>query len=292
MGLPFASRQVMCDLSRCLKIFVCLTAFAAVGRAQSTIGSEGQDFRHATGDIWSIWTSPARGTAGDIAPALGGLGLIGAIGLRDSAIWAWMNAHSDALPMRMLRPIREDWKLPLFEFGSGQILLPVAGIMYTAGRLSHDVDLRDAGLGCAAGHLASLGVRDVIYKTISRARPRETSDPDEIGFPGSSDWSWHSFLSGHVANSMACASFLQHRFAFGKAAPLPYAMSLAIGLGRMADGRHWASDTMAGAVLGFAIGKAIAARTLERDGRTRASGTAAAARNSPSIPVFQFSYGF
>ena len=279
-------------LCRYFVLLGALTVSAVPASAQSSLGSERQDIRHATGDIWAIWTSPVRGTPRDVAPAIGGLSLIGAVGLRDSAIWHWMTTHPDAFPMRIIRPIREEWKLPLYEFGSGQLLVPVSGILYTAGRLSHDVDLRDAGLGCAAGHLASLGVRDVIYETISRARPRVTVHPGEIGFPGSDDWSWHSFLSGHVANSMACASFVGHRFALGKGAILPYAMSLAIGFGRMADGRHWASDTMAGAVLGFAIGKAIAARQLERKGRASTVGGSAASRDGPSFQVLQFSYGF
>jgi len=36
----------------------------------------------------------------------------------------------------------------------------------------------------------------------------------------------------------------------------------------MADGRHWASDTMTGALVGYAIGKAIADRQLSRASRS------------------------
>ncbi|HEX3868626.1 MAG TPA: phosphatase PAP2 family protein, partial [Gemmatimonadaceae bacterium] len=223
----------------------------------------------------------------------------GGTGLADSVVWAWMTSHQHTAVMRGLTPIREDWKLPLFEFGSGQVLLPMSGILYVSGRLSHSAGLRDAGLGCAAGHLASLGVRSVVYETVSRARPRVTDDPYEISIPGAKSWDWHSFLSGHIANSMACASFVGHRFSLGKATPLPYLASAAIGLGRMADGRHWFSDTMTGAVLGFAIGKALAARTLRRESALRqvaspstSSIAATMASRSVAIPVFRLSFDF
>jgi membrane-associated phospholipid phosphatase len=167
----------------------------------------------------------------------------------------------------------------------------MAGILYTTGRLTKNADLRDAGLGCAAGHLSSAGLRDVIYALVSRARPRITPEPYHIALPGTKNWDMHSFLSGHIANSMSCASFLGHRFSLGAAEPLPYMYSAAIGLGRMADGRHWFSDTMAGALMGFAIGRTVANRELARQAKVRAAAATAIGENIP-VPVFQWSFVF
>ena len=88
---------------------------------------------------------------------------------------------------------------------------------------------------------------------------------------------------------MACASFLGHRFSLGAAEPLPYMYSSAIGLGRMADGRHWFSDTMAGALMGFAIGRTVANRQLARAGKLSA---ARVSREKILVPVFQWSVAF
>lgn len=63
---------------------------------------------------------------------------------------------------------------------------------------------------------------------------------------------------------MACAWFLSHRYSVGIGAPIMYAYASAIGLGRMADGWHWASDVVAGAAVGFAIGSLVADRQLTR----------------------------
>ncbi|MCH5684333.1 phosphatase PAP2 family protein [Niabella sp. W65] len=64
---------------------------------------------------------------------------------------------------------------------------------------------------------------------------------------------YYSFPSGHTANAFAAATFLseeyKHRFKW-----MPYAAySIAgtVGLLRMANNRHYASDVLAGAGIGF-----------------------------------------
>jgi membrane-associated phospholipid phosphatase len=227
--------------------------------------------------------------ARDIVPTAAAAGIVALAGTQDSVVWQWMNHHPNTLVMRALRPIREEWRVPLYELGSGQYILPIAGILYTTGRLTKNADLRDAGLGCAAGHLSSAGLRDVIYALVTRARPRITPEPYHISLPGTKNWDLHSFLSGHIANSMSCASFLGHRFSLGAAEPLPYLYSSAIGLGRMADGRHWFSDTMAGALMGFAIGRTVANRQLARSSKVQPS---AATREKVPVPVLRWSFSF
>jgi membrane-associated phospholipid phosphatase len=92
---------------------------------------------------------------------------------------------------------------------------------------------------------------------------------------------------------MACASFLSHRYSFGVAEALPYVYSVAIGVGRMADGEHWASDTMLGGVLGYAIGSAIARRQLARNAATASTSTSSPSRTrSREWPVFSWTFQF
>lgn len=246
------------------RLFALLACSANLGAQQNRLSSERQDIRNLSGDIWNVWTSPARATPRDLAIAGGEALGVAALGLVDSSFWHWMSTHDNALAVRLIAPLREKFPVPLYELGSGQYLLPVSGALYLAGRLSHSVALRDAGLGCAAGHLSSLGFREVVLLTVSRMRPSVTPEPFHISVPGSTNWNNQSFYSGHISNSTACASFLVHRFSLGAVAIAPYAYSAAIGAGRMADGRHWLSDTMTGAVVGFAIGRTIAIRQRRR----------------------------
>lgn len=255
------------------------------------VGPEKSDLKHFGGDVWSVWTAPAHINRSGVEVAAGVAGVAVLTSFADSSIWAWMSSHPNTLAMRVFAPIREGWRFPLYELGSGQYILPLSGALYIAGRVSHDVALRDAGLGCAEGHLSSAGIRELIYFSVSRQRPRDTEDPHHISLPGRKDWSWHSFLSGHIANSMSCASFIGHRFSLGPLEAIPYAYSAAIGVGRMADGRHWASDTMTGALVGFAIGKAIADRQLGRAARSTDPASRPLPGQSPT-PLIRISFQF
>jgi membrane-associated phospholipid phosphatase len=245
---------------------------------------ERQDFAHFTGDIWSVWSSPARMSGHDVAPTLIAVSAVALSTQVDSVVRVWMLAHERSGLLRALAPLRDSSStIPIGRLGMGIYLLPLSGAVYVAGRLSHSNDLRDAGLGCAAGHLSVLGIREVAYHAIGRGRPRITADPFLISIPESGGWLWHSFFSGHIANSMACASFLGHRFKFGAAEALPYAYSAALGLGRMADGEHWTSDTVIGGIIGYAIGSAIARRQLARNDSTPSPGIASRARRWPVV---------
>lgn len=267
---------------------VCAMSHGA--EAQSRLGPERRDINDFAGDIWSVWTSPVHPDRRAALPMLGAASAIAGVGVfADSAVYAWMTTHPNAFVVRELSPLRERKGVPFYELGSGQVLLPLSGVLYAAGRLSHDASLRDAGLGCAAGHLSSASLREVIYLLVARARPRVTADADDIRIPGSFNWNWHSFLSGHAANSMACASFFAHRFSLGIAEPAMYAYVGAIGLGRMADGRHWASDVVAGSMMGFAIGKALADR---QDHRNAARAATIAGSSSQRTPILSWSFSF
>ncbi len=265
---------------------------SAASIAQSGLVSPRQDFRDVTGDIWSVWTSPLRMDSHNALVAGSFVGGVALVTRFESATYAWMTTHDHSMVMRVLSPTREQAKFPAYEIGSGQYLLPIAGALYIAGHLSHSVALRDAGLGCAAGQLATLGVRSVAFHLISRARPRVTPDPFDLSVPGSSDWLRQSFFSGHMANTMACASMLSHRFKWGLAAAVPYTYASAVGIGRLADGAHWASDMVTGAIIGFNIGKAIADRQLARAGPRPVPKAASASKRPLSVPIFQYGFVF
>jgi PAP2 superfamily protein len=245
--------------------------FPGTALAQLRADSVKRDVQHLAGDIWSIWTSPVHANARDLEGLAAVLGASAASAVGDEPIHRWMGNHEDSWPMRLLHPMREEFRYPLYEMGSGQYLLSLSGVLYFAGMAGHSRDLRDAGLGCAAAHLTSAGARDIVYLLVERDRPRESpDDPFRFRFPGDSgwnyrQWNWHSFFSGHIANSMGCASFLAHRFRLHVAEPLVYTFVSAIGLGRVADGRHWLSDTVVGALFGYSVGRTVSARMLARE---------------------------
>ncbi|HEX4469036.1 MAG TPA: phosphatase PAP2 family protein [Gemmatimonadaceae bacterium] len=253
-----------------LGVLLGIVGWSAPAQAQLRVDSLRQDLRHMAGDIWSVWTSPVHATEDDWAGVAAAAALTGVAATADRPLAQWITNHPNAWPVRTLKhTLSEEAKYPAYEFGSGQYLLPLSGVLYLAGAIGHSQALRDAGLGCATAHLTSAGAREVVYLLVARDRPRlSPDDPFVIRAPGVHDWNEHSFFSGHIANSLGCASFLSHRFDLHAATPVLYGFTIAIGAGRIMDGRHWLSDTVVGALFGYATGKAVAARMLERENRS------------------------
>jgi PAP2 superfamily protein len=255
-----------------------------VAAGQLRADSTWRSLRRLGGDVWSVWTAPVHATARDAEGAAAVAGVSGAAALVDERLQRWIVNNPDAWPVAMLRPLRESARYPAYELGSGQFLLPISAALYIAGAAGKSQGLRDAGLGCATAHLTTAGVRGIVFLFVQRDRPRlSPDDPFQFRMPGTRDWNKHSFFSGHIANSMGCASFLSHRFHLHVAEPLIYGYVTAIGAGRVMDGRHWFSDTVFGALFGYVVGRTISGRMVARE-------RSAAASTSPVQMEFSFPF--
>ncbi|MGH7507370.1 MAG: phosphatase PAP2 family protein [Longimicrobiales bacterium] len=252
-------------------------AGAAPAASQSLPETVFNDFRYGVSDILAVWTSPFRGSARDYATAGVAIGAVGLTALVDDDIGRWIRDHPEAGVLEVLKPFRErDSKPKLVDLGAGNSLVQVGGGLYLIGLIAGSQNLRDAGIGCIAAEKSNGIPRHYIYKGVHRERPlyevatptdttERLGDAYDIEFPGDDeDWFDNSFFGGHGANIMACTSFLNHRFDLGYAEPLLWTVAIGVNLGRMADQRHWATDTLIGATVGFAIGKYVAERSLDR----------------------------
>lgn len=258
-----------------------LSSAPRVAVGQFRADSTRHQLERLVGDVWSNWTSPAHTTGDDAIGVAAVVGITGAAAAVDEPLQNWINNNPNAFPVAILHPLRESARYPAYELGSGQFLLPISAALYIAGTVSKSQGLRDAGLGCATAHLTAAGVRALVFLVLQRERPRTSpDDPFQIRLGGTRDWNKHSFFSGHIANSMGCASFLAHRFDLGVAEPLIYGYVIAIGAGRVADGRHWFSDTVFGALFGYAVGRAISTRMLARE-----EGKSATNSGTPPVAV-------
>ena len=65
----------------------------------------------------------------------------------------------------------------------------------------------------------------------------------------------NSFPSGHTANAFALASSLSYSYGWTAAVP-GFIAAVATGAARIADDRHWISDTVMGATIGYFWGRA------------------------------------
>ena len=257
----------------------------SVASAQLRGDSAWKALQRLGGDVWNVWTAPAHARARDAEGVAAAGAVTGVAAALDEPLQHWISTHPNAWPVAILGPLREGAHYPAYELGSGQFLLPISAALYLAGSFSKSQGLRDAGLGCATAHLTTAGVRGIVFLLVQRDRPRlSPDDPFNIRFRGTRDWNKHSFFSGHIANSMGCASFLAHRFDLRLAEPVIYGYVSAIGAGRVVDGRHWLSDTVFGALFGYVVGRTISTRMVGRE-RAATQPPAAPLTLSFSIPL-------
>jgi len=244
-----------------------LTVTTATGlSAQVTFRATGHELRDALADVVHIWTSPFHAEARDWMGALGVAAGTAALLPVDDQVDSWIVRHPNAAVIEATKPWREA-NPTLGDLSTGQRLLPISAVLIASGMVSDNRKLREAGWGCLSAWQASSSIRSATYAGVSRERPSvENADPYAIDVPGG-EWEEHSFFAGHAANAVACTTFWNTRFQLGLLEPVLYATAAGITLSRMADRRHWASDTWVGVAAGYAMGRSVAARYARRAAR-------------------------
>ena len=246
-----------------------VVTLATSAAAQSVGNMLKDDFKYAGKDIGAVWLAPFNASGKDWATFAGAMGLFGATMLIDQQASDWALRTDSAGGFKVLSELRRGGVL-----FTGKYVVPPVAAMYVAGIVFRKQGLRDAVMGCASSWVAQSPPRKALAQIVGRARPDTTKDDPtrlepndpqiwEIGWQD--DWNMRSFPGGHIANVMGCASFWANRFDLGGVGEAAlYAVAAGVGVGRMADAGHWASDQVIGAILGYAIGKEIARRQLSR----------------------------
>jgi membrane-associated phospholipid phosphatase len=134
---------------------------------------------------------------------------------------------------------------------------------YGIGRLTKQRTVADVGLhSTEAVVLASL-TSQLIRGPLGRTRPNQVADSDQYDFhfgKGFTHFANRAFPSIHTSSGMAVATVLtmemsrRHVAATPYVAPLLFAAGLLPGLSRIQLDQHWASDVLAGAVMGVFSG--------------------------------------
>jgi membrane-associated phospholipid phosphatase len=243
--------------------------------AQQTWHSTGAEFGNAVADIFHIWTAPFHSSGRDWLGTGAAVVVFGALMPFDDQIDRWIVTHQNSGFLDVTQPFRRSNSL-LAPLSTDSRLLPIFSTLLVTGMVSNSRPLREAGYGCISAWAASSTVRGALYAGVGRTRPIAAhGDQFDFTVPGG-DWNHHSFFGGHTTNAFACASFLSQRFHLSVGEPLLYTVAATIGVARMADRNHWASDTFLGSAVGVAIGRSIAARYDRRAERRDSAATRSA----------------
>jgi membrane-associated phospholipid phosphatase len=126
-------------------------------------------------------------------------------------------------------------------YGNGAFLAAGTVALWTFGHVAHD------GLATATSHDIARGlvISTAITWTVKSLVPRDRPN----GAP-------YSFPSGHTAGAFTVAPILAHRYGWKVGVPA-YALAFVTGMGRIEDHKHYLSDVVAGATLGYIVGDAV-----------------------------------
>ncbi len=145
--------------------------------------------------------------------------------------------------------------------GEPLYVVPVIGVSYLAGRLSGNQSLTRLAWRAGSVALLASGVTTALKYTIGRTRPSHDGDSDLFQpFGGAT-----SFPSGHTTLAFAMATVIADETHDGWSDPLVYGAAIVTAFARVNDDRHWASDVLAGALVGH-----LSARWLSRHHRLTA----------------------
>lgn len=176
------------------------------------------------------------------AAILGSLAAVHIEGLNEvDDLFRSQSSGADHLVRRVPR------NLGRFEAASG-----LAGGLFLFGEAADHPELRRAGLRALEALAVSSVGTTALKVAVGRSRPGDGREEDAFHPFRLSGTSW-SFPSGHTSAAFAVAAALSSELGHdhGWVPLVAYPLATWVGVSRVVDGRHWASDAFAGAAVGM-----------------------------------------
>ena len=144
----------------------------------------------------------------------------------------------------------DDFFRNIEKFGTKQYGLPVLAGFYAVGLVADDYNAKTVALdGFSASVIGSLTTS--VFKGIAgRARPNSGLGPHHWNLFGGDQ----SFPSGHATGAFAFASVIAGHYDSPWVATTAYTIASLVGVARIEQDAHWASDVVAGGLIGGLIG--------------------------------------
>jgi len=183
----------------------------------------------------------------------------GAMIFFDDDIQQWSQKNRNTSLDDVSKFAAEPWGTP--KFHRNYSLITAAGI-FTYGLIAKDSKAKHCAFSGVKA-FALTGALTYIPKSVfGRQRPNVTDGPDHLDWRG--PFKGESFFSGHTSVSFAFASVVAEYYKETKWIPVvSYTFAAMCGLSRIYDNKHWASDVLAGAAFGIAVGKLVARNDQE-----------------------------
>ena len=167
-----------------------------------------------------------------------------------------------------IRQVFQNNKNNSLDFTSKYILEPWGSGIYPAvlfsgyyiyGLTAQNKRARQIALGGTQAFIMAALSAQVFKHIFHRHRPNQNNPPNPYLWEGPfSGFNYTSFPSGHTTAAFAIASMMslvyKDKIWIGI---LSYSLATGVGLSRVYDNKHWPSDVLIGAALGYAIGRTV-----------------------------------
>lgn len=233
---------------------ITLAVLLAVAVAGWPVGAAAQQ-RDTTGEGDRRFFRPT-----ELALLGGGIAASGVLSIFDSRIARWTQSpgvQGDSSRRHLVEKITR----------VNESTLTVAGLVfYGVGRISHNEMITDVAKHTTEAVVITSLMSQALRGPLGRTRPFVTHDSDQYKFQagkGFTSFDNRSWPSLHSATAFAAGTALvaeireRHPDALPWAAPLIYGAAALPGLTRMYLDQHWASDVLAGDIIGAVIGGRI-----------------------------------
>lgn len=141
-------------------------------------------------------------------------------------------------------------------FGAEGAIIALASL-YLTGAVIRDTTLKKVALLSAESALISGFIVSILKMSIGRSRPYKEEGAFRFS-PFNIHSENHSMPSGHTGAAFGIASCISEECSNPFITIISYSTAGLVGLSRIHDNKHWASDVFFGAVLGVSVGKTIA----------------------------------
>lgn len=135
------------------------------------------------------------------------------------------------------------------KLGNPVYIAPALGVTWLAGRITGHPGLSASTVRIAGGIAASAAVASAMKLVAGRARPGQLEDDGDLGefeaFSGQT-----AFPSGHTTVAFSLAAGIDQETRARWVPYVVYPVAGLVGWSRLRDNRHWASDVLAGALVG------------------------------------------
>ncbi len=135
-------------------------------------------------------------------------------------------------------------------FGTKQYGLPVLAGFYGYGEFADDYEAKTVALDGLSASVISALVTSSLKGIVGRARPNSGLGPHHFS-PFQGDY---SFPSGHATGAFTFASVIASHYDSIWVDATAYGIAGLVGVARIEQDAHWASDVVAGALIGGLIG--------------------------------------